>query len=124
MKRAECHGRRAARGPAAGRMQVSRLSIVVALAFVVAACAPSTGGTSPSGAPSASGGPVRGGTLVFAIWQEPVALAPPLRNQTVANLVARPVTEGLSRTDTDGNHQPRLAKQIPTQTNGGLKLTA
>ena len=105
-------------------MQVSRLSIVVALAFVVAACGPSTGGTSPSGAPSASGGPVRGGTLVFAIWQEPVALAPHLRNQTVANVVARPVTEGLSRTDTDGNYQPRLAKQIPTTTNGGVKLTS
>src|SRR5438105_15859398 len=105
-------------------MQVSRLSIVVALAFVVAACAPSTGGTSPSGAPSASGGPFRGGTLVFAIWQEPVALAPHLRNQTVANVVARPVTEGLSRTDTDGNYQPRLAKQIPTTTNGGVKLTS
>lgn len=100
-----------------------RLSIVVAaIGLLVAACGPTTGGPVSSTA-AASATPVRGGTLIFALWQEPVTLAPHYRNQTAANVAAAVVTEGLSATDTDGNYRPVLAKQIPTLANNGVKLT-
>ncbi len=101
------------------------LSIVLAaIGLVAAACGPTTGGPTTTGQATASAGPVRGGTFILALWQEPVTLAPHYRNQTAANVAARVVTEGLSRTDTDGNYLPVLTKQIPTTTNGGVKLTS
>ena len=100
---------------------VRRFAILAWLTIVVAACqsVPVTGT-----APPASGQAVRGGTLVFAVWQEPTTLAPPYINQTIAGLVSQVCTEGLARTDTDGNYQPVLATRLPTIENGGAKLIA
>jgi len=67
---------------------------------------------------------VRGGTLVFAVWQEPTTLAPIYANQTVAGLVGQVAWEGLQNVDTDGNYYPVLAKQVPTLQNNGVKLSA
>ena len=104
---------------------MSRLSaLFVAGALVLGACGPATGGPTASGVPSASAGPVRGGTLVFAMWQEPTTLAPPYLNQTIAGLVSQVAVEGLTRTDTDGKYQPVLAKSVPDINNGGVKLSA
>src|SRR5712692_7578189 len=106
-------------------MTVKRISIVLAsVALVVAACTPAPGGTPASGTPAASEGPTRGGTVIFAMWQEPTTLAPPYINQTIAGLVAYVAVEGLNRIDTDGNYQPVLAKAVPTISNGGVKLSA
>jgi peptide/nickel transport system substrate-binding protein len=106
-------------------MTVKRFSIVLAsVALVVAACTPTPGGTPASGTPAASEGPTRGGTVIFAMWQEPTTLAPPYINQTIAGLVAYVAVEGLNRIDTDGNYQPVLAKAVPTISNGGVKLSA
>ncbi|OLC55603.1 MAG: hypothetical protein AUH85_08835 [Chloroflexi bacterium 13_1_40CM_4_68_4] len=97
-----------------------RLIALVGALLVVSACQPAT---SPAASPGASaGGAVKGGTLVFAIWQEPTTLAPHYVNQTVAGLVSQVCVEGLGRTDTDGNYQPMLAARIPTVENGGAKL--
>ena len=60
------------------------LAIAVAAALLVGACA---GSTTPSPSSAASAGPVRGGTLVYAIWQEPATLAPNYGNQTVTTFV-------------------------------------
>src|SRR5438094_4481743 len=108
-----------------GRMTVKRFSIVLAsIALVVAACTPTPGGTPASGTPAASEGPTRGGTLIFAMWQEPTTLAPPYLNQTIAGLVSQVAVEGLTRTDTDGKYQPVLAKSVPDINSGGVKLSA
>ncbi len=96
-------------------------STLAAILFI-AACAPAT--PAPSGPAAQSTSPVRGGTLIVALWQEPVTLAPHYRSQTAAAVVANVVTEGLSRTNADGNYQAVLAKQIPTPTNGGVALTS
>src|SRR3989475_504217 len=109
------------RGGATVRSSSRLLAVRVAAALLAAACA---GSTTPSPSSAARAGPGRGGTLILALWQEPVTLAPHYRNQTAANVAARVVTEGLSRTDTDGNYLPVLAKQIPTTANGGVKLTS
>src|SRR2546422_5668916 len=108
-----------------GRMTVKRFSIVLAsVALLAAACTPAPGGTSASATPAASEGPARGGTLIFAMWQEPTTLAPPYLNQTIAGLVSQVAVEGLTRTDTDGNYQPVLAKAVPGIDNGGGKPSA
>jgi peptide/nickel transport system substrate-binding protein len=110
----------------AGGIAVKRMWVLVAaLALIQAACGPTSGGPEASGAPSATtAGPARGGTLVFAMWQEPTTLAPPYLNQTIAGLVSQVAVEGLTRTDTDGKYQPVLAKVVPDINNGGVKLSA
>src|SRR2546422_393849 len=108
-----------------GRMTVKRFSIVLAsVALLAAACTPAPGGTPASATPAVSEGPARGGTLIFAMGQAPTPLAPPYLNQTIAGLVSQVAVEGLTRTDTDGNYQPVLAKAVPGIDNGGGKLSA
>jgi len=92
----------------------------LAIFLALSACAPQGG---PVGA-SAGAAPTRGGTLVFAIWQEPTTLQPIYANQTVATVVSETVVEGLLNTDTDGNYYPVLAKSVPTLANGGVKISA
>lgn len=108
------------------------LVAVAALAIVATACGASTtpSGASPAAtaagkaAATATPGPTKGGTLIFAMWQEPTTLAPLYANQTIAGLVGQSVYEGLADTDNDGNYYPRLAKAVPTVTNGGVKVAA
>jgi len=109
-----------------------RRSLVVlgAISLVLAACTPPAGptGASPAAtaapATAAATAPTRGGTFIFAMWQEPTTLAPLYVNQTIAGLVGQTVYEGLADTDNDGNYYPKLAKSIPTVQNGGVKVSA
>src|SRR5689334_14121933 len=96
------------------------IATIAALVLLLGACAPSSGGPEAV----ASGSPARGGTLVFAIWQEPSALASIYANQTVATVVGETVIDGLVNTDTDGNFYPVLAKAVPTLANGGVTISA
>jgi peptide/nickel transport system substrate-binding protein len=95
--------------------------LLVVAAIAVGACAPASTGTA-STAPS--GAPVKGGTLVFAIWQEPTTLAPIYANQTVSGVVNNVTVEGLLKTDMTGTFYPVLAKTVPTLDNGGVKISA
>ena len=97
-------------------------SLLLAALLMATACAPTA--TPPAASGGAAAGPVRGGTLVLAIWQEPTTLSPIYANQVVANLVSEVAVEGLLNTDTDGNYYPVLAKAVPTIANGGVKLSA
>src|SRR5258708_35742245 len=97
-----------------------RIASLVVAVLAVSACAP----TQPQGGAAPSSSPVKGGTLVFAIWQEPTTVASIYANQTVAGVVGDVVLEGLLRVDTDGNYQPQLAKSVPTIANGGAKVSA
>jgi peptide/nickel transport system substrate-binding protein len=101
------------------------LALAFAAALVATACAgpQNTPGTSASAKPAATDAPVRGGTVIVAIWQEPATLAPLYANQTVTNIVSDPVVEGLARTTDAGEYVPALAKSIPTVTNGGVTVT-
>jgi len=109
------------------------LVLAAGLSIVATACAPtSTPGGSPAataagtaaGTAAATAAIPRGGTFIFAMWQEPATLAGPYVNQTIAGLVAQTVVEGLAMTDNDGNYVPMLAKTVPTLQNGGVKLSA
>ncbi len=95
-----------------------RLAAAIAAATIaVAACAPS------ATTPPATAAP-RGGTLTFAIYQEPETLNPFYATQTVSTVVSETILEGLSLTDPDGDYVPVLAKEVPTIQNGGVKVSA
>lgn len=68
--------------------------------------------------PSAPG--KKGGKVTAAIWQEPDVLNPLLSSLTVTGEVTYSVIEGLADVDPNGNYYPRLAKEIPDQSNGGV----
>jgi len=91
--------------------------------LVVTACGQTPGGGAASNPPSASDVPVRGGTAVIAIWQEPSTLAPVYANQTVSDIVNYGVLEGLAETTNAGEYVPTLAKSVPTVANGGVTVT-
>lgn len=99
------------------------------LAFAAALVATACGGPQSTGVPSASAKaaatevPVRGGTAIVAIWQEPATLAPLYANQTVTDIVTYGVVEGLAETTDAGDYVPTLAKSIPTVSNGGVTVT-
>jgi peptide/nickel transport system substrate-binding protein len=93
-----------------------------ALLLALGACSPTTQTPAQTTGPSARA--ARGGTLVFAIWQEPTTLAPIYANQTVATVVGETAVEGLLNTDTTGTFYPVLAKNVPTIDNGGVKISA
>ncbi len=93
-------------------------TIILALALSAAACAPATG---PQGSPA--GQVPRGGTVTFAISQEPETLNPYYASQTVATVVNEIAIEGLLNVDPNGNYVPHLAADVPTVQNGGLKVS-
>ncbi len=98
------------------------LTLALAVALVATACASpqSTPATSATAKPAATDAPVRGGTAIVAIWQEPSTLAAHYANQTVTTIVNNGVLEGLAETTTDGEYIPTLATRIPTVANGGV----
>ena len=100
-------------------------AVVVAVAVLTSgACAPAATPAAPGAAANADAAPVRGGTLVVALWQEPAGLLPNFASQTVAGIVAGLVVEGLTGTNSDGSYYPVLATQVPTLANGGVRILA
>lgn len=103
------------------------LAVLATLLITAMACAP-TGGTAPApgstGTTPAAEGPTRGGTLVLAIWQEPNTMSPLHGTQTVIGVATLPVLEGLLAADPDGNYVPKLASEVPTLQNGGVKVSS
>src|ERR1700687_4458279 len=101
------------------------LAIAFGALLVAAACAgpQNTPAASASTNPSADA-PVRGGTAIIAIWQEPTTLGVPYGNQTVLGLVVNGTVEGLADTTTDGKYVPILATRVPDVTNGGVVINA
>ena len=100
----------------------TRLTVTAFLVLgLIAGCAPTQ--TVPTGAsPAPSAAPVRGGTLIFALSQEPALLLPMFNTSSAAGLVLNTVFDGLTGIDAQGTYTPRLAKQVPTIANGGVKL--
>lgn len=112
------------------------LFVLLALAFVLAACAApeptkapaapkptDASAAKPTTAPTAvpTAGPKRGGKVTMAVWQSPITLNANLGTQTVMDEVNVFIVEGLSKVMPDGTRVPTLAKEIPTVQNGGVK---
>jgi peptide/nickel transport system substrate-binding protein len=102
--------------PAAPAEQAVSPSKSVAEAPVTLTALP--GGQPASGATVAPSGLSR--VLRIAIYQEPSILNPLLSGNTVSTMTSRSVVEGLVTTLPDGSLGPQLAREIPTQSNGGV----
>jgi peptide/nickel transport system substrate-binding protein len=99
---------------------MQRLRILfIAMAAVIGVCA--CGGS--SGGQTARA-PIKGGTLIVAVWQEPNTLYPYYATQTVSTLVYEIALEGLVQVTPEGNYQAALASEVPTIANGGVKIAA
>ena len=71
-------------------------------------------------AAKAAGQPTKGGQVTMAVWQEPATLNQLISSQTVVDEVAVFFGEPLLGAGPDGSYYPALAKEIPTQANGGV----
>ncbi len=76
------------------------------------------------GSVSLSTGPAfpqtRGGTITFALYQEPETLNPYIYVQTASGEVAVFIVEGLLAYNDKGEYFPRLATEVPSRQNGGI----
>jgi len=100
------------------------IAYVLAIAFL-AACAVSTPTSAPvpqatDGIPTREVGPIRGGTMVFPIYQDPGQLNPYLLATGETALIAKSIYEGLVDIGPDSQYYPRLASELPTKENGGV----
>lgn len=113
--------------------------LLALIALVVLACAPAatpvpaatsapavtsapaaTSAPAPTTAPTQAAGPKKGGSVTFAIWQEPENLNWETGSQTVLGDVDTMIVEGLLQVNEKGEWQPRLATAVPTTANGGI----
>jgi peptide/nickel transport system substrate-binding protein len=84
------------------------------LTMILSAC----GGSSSS--PTGNGTPVKGGTVIDAISQEPNSLLPQRSNQTFSLLVGAALRTPLFETNDQAGTTPVLATEVPTAANGGI----
>lgn len=112
----------------ARRHTLLRLGMVaglLAIAALVAACAPAAVSPAPEAASAsepaaASGEPRVGGELVIGSIQEPDSLNPWLTGLTVGLEVEAMIYDSLTRVDPAGIHLPALAAEVPSLENGGI----
>ncbi len=60
--------------------------------------------------------------VIIALDQEPQILNPFIATQNTSGEVRSAIIEGLIETDAEGNYYPVLAKEVPTEENGGVQL--
>jgi peptide/nickel transport system substrate-binding protein len=101
------------------RTFVTLFSFLGILALLLTACGP-TGTPTSSTASSASGKPVRGGTWVDDLYEEPSSLIPNGSSQTYADLVDNTIWAPLFVGRPDGTIAPGLVSEMPTTANGGI----
>src|SRR5438105_13126617 len=69
---------------------------------------------------AAAAGPVKGGTVIDGLFEEPDRLIPNTSSETFSVMVQQTIFTPLFYTDDNGDLQPGLASQIPTVSNGGI----
>ncbi len=93
-------------------------SIVAVLMLILSACG-STASTSSSSS-SASGNPVKGGTWIEDLYEEPDSLIPNLSSETFAYMLMFGLYAPLIYGTPQGQLMPGIATQVPTVANGGV----
>src|SRR5690348_506638 len=69
---------------------------------------------------SAAGGPVRGGTVIDGLYEEPTSLLPNTGFIAFSIMLQETLFSPLFYSDASGALHPGLAAQIPTAANGGI----
>src|SRR5579883_1636114 len=99
------------------RLFMLAFSCIAALAMILSAC----GAPSTSNQQGNSGGtPVKGGTWVDDLYEEPDSLIPNASTETFAWIVDNTIWAPLFSGDATGAITPGLATQVPTLKNGGI----
>ncbi len=100
------------------RFLTMSFSIVAVLMLILSVCGGTT--STPSSTPSAAGTPVKGGTWIDDLYEEPDSLIPNLSSETFANMVMDGLYAGLIYGTPQGQLMPGLATTVPTTANGGV----
>ncbi|HEX9133193.1 MAG TPA: peptide ABC transporter substrate-binding protein [Ktedonobacteraceae bacterium] len=100
------------------RFLIMSFSIVAVLMLLLSAC----GGTSttPSTTPSAGGTPVKGGTWIDDLFEEPDSLIPNASNETFAAMLMYALYEPPVYGTPEGKLMPGVATEVPTVANGDV----
>lgn len=105
------------------------MALLIAMVVAVVACAPAPPAaeappatialpTAEMEAAEPAGEPQAGGTLIMAMWQQPVSLNHYYTTRTRKEV--RLCCEGLIGLNQDGEYVPVLAQEVPTVQNGGV----
>lgn len=97
-------------------MLLLAISCIGVLSLLFSACGPS-GSSTPS---QTSTKPVRGGTWIDDLYEEPDSLIPNGSGETFANLVDETIWTPLFIGSPDGTIKPGLASEVPTSSNGDI----
>src|SRR5919202_7128996 len=73
---------------------------------------------------AAAASPVKGGTVIDGLYEEPDRLIPNTSSETFSEMAQRTIFTPLFYTDDNGVLHPGLASQIPTIANGASPGTA
>jgi peptide/nickel transport system substrate-binding protein len=90
--------------------------LLLILVLLLSACGPTGTPTSKT----SSGKPVKGGTWIDDLYEEPNSLIPYASSETFSDIVDSTLYTPLFLGDTSGNLQPALATEVPTAANGGI----
>ncbi|HVU67539.1 MAG TPA: ABC transporter substrate-binding protein, partial [Ktedonobacteraceae bacterium] len=103
--------------PHKSRLFMLAISCIATLAMILSACgAPSN--TNQQG--NSAGTPVKGGTWVDDLYEEPDSLIPNASSETFAWMVDNTIWAPLFYGDAAGHITPGLVAQVPTLANGGI----
>ncbi len=100
------------------RFLVTSFSALVVLLMLLSAC--STGGTPASNTPTTGGSPVKGGTWIDDLYEEPDSLLPNSSSETFAAMVDYALWAPLVYGTPSGQLLPGLLTEVPSATNGGI----
>jgi peptide/nickel transport system substrate-binding protein len=99
------------------RFLMTLFSLLSLLILLLGGCgAPQDGGTNQS----SGGTPVKGGTWIDDLYEEPSSLLGNASTETFSFLVDQTIYTPLFYGDPQGNLHPGLTTEIPTQQNGGI----
>jgi peptide/nickel transport system substrate-binding protein len=98
------------------RFLMVSLSLVSMLVLLGACGMPSTGNATSS----ASSNPVKGGTWIDDLYEEPDSLIPNASTETFSNMVDQALYTPLFVGTPENTYVPALATEIPTVANGGI----
>src|SRR5215467_4790970 len=99
-----------------GRLPLVACSLLTGLLLVLSACGAPGPGTPPPG----GGNPIKGGTWIDDLYEEPDSLIPYGSSETFSNMVDQSLYAPLFVGNSNGAIMPGVATVIPTVANGGI----
>lgn len=100
------------------RFLMLSFSALAVLLMLLSACGGTT--STPSTTPTTGGAPVKGGTWVDDLYEEPDSLIPNASNETFAEMVDYALWAPLVYGTPTGQLEPGLLTEVPTAANGGI----